>query len=152
MEIVGLLVIVILIVIIIFFSLSFRTDKPDNAIPYQDMKFASQLGITISEMTVKCGTQNMEINQLIRACARGTQLSCEPCYVLNNTIDKILDETLRLDLEHSLIIRVEGDEKTKFETDGCIRPRHAESTPPTIIPIGERGDNLVAVLTIRLCK
>jgi hypothetical protein len=153
MEIVGLLVIVILIVIIIFFSLTFRKDKTENIMPYQDMKFASQLGITISETTVKCGTQNVAVNQLIRACATGIPVGCNnPCELLNNTIDRILDETLRLDLEHNLIIRVSTDNLTNFITEGCKRPRRAESAPPTIIPIGDRGSNLVAILTIRICQ
>lgn len=153
MEIVGLLVIVILIVLIIFFSLSFKANKSDDKsiIPYQDMKYATQMGISISETTINCNSNYIEINELVKYCALKTN-NCgqyDACELLNDTIDKILEQTLRIDLEHNLIINFGGEPITNFITNGCINPRKVEATPPTIIPL---GNGLAATLTVRICK
>lgn len=154
MEIVGLLVIVILITLIIFFSLAFmsRMPKEDRLTSFQDARLANQLGPVITETTVECGARNIKINELIRDCAGPNEIMClsqNSCTVLNNTLEKMIKETLDKDLEYSLTIpRIQGNELiTNFTTQGCINPRGFDTyTTPIVSRIG------TTTINIRICN
>lgn len=151
MEIVGLLVIVILITLIIFFSLAFRTNKPkeNTMTTYQDLKIASQLGTIITETTLDCSGRIRKIRELIIDCATLKEINCgtNSCEKINQTIEKILNETLEHDLHYQLTITKENNVVTNFTKPRCQTTRNIQSYPT---PIGSTLGPIT--LMIRICQ
>lgn len=126
---------------IIFFSLVFTTRDTgeQKIVTFRDQELAKQIGIVISETTTECGDTNRRMRDLIEDCAITNEITCEDslnsCEKLNITIEKILNETLAIDLDYFLTIEgLDDNIVTNFTTDFCTTPRASFDTTTTQIP------------------
>lgn len=128
MEIMGLLVIVILIMLFIFFSFLFRTTSSPSEIAtdFSNTQLISSFTPTMLETTTDCvfARNNETISGLLNTCVTNSARACSndvgtACVALNNSIEKILENTLEeWGISYSFNASIGPNQITYFES-GC---------------------------------
>ncbi len=150
-EIVGLLVIVILVSLVIFFSLSFRLNSSNNQAPlkqdFKDAQTTGNFGTAILETTTSC---SRSVRELLSDCAFTQEVICSgqnSCQQANNTIERILSETLDLwDYNYTLTVSSDSKATTNF-TKGCD-PSKTNKLTTDITPFGTTFSSMKLMLMV----
>lgn len=110
-EIVGLVIIVLIVAVAMLFYVSYSSSQRAEQKNFQKEYEDTELGTNFVSALLKTSVCNVNVNDLITDCARGTQrrLICEggrgACEMLNYTIIQIKNETLdKWDVSYGLYI------------------------------------------------
>ena len=128
-EIIGLLVLVIIISIALFFVLSFSLNENSDqqnqqTVTFADIQAITGIGSVILETDTECG---YDIKALAVDCATTQQIDCNSnsetqssCVYVQQTIQKILDETLTLwGYSYQLRVSKQGNIILEFDDTLC---------------------------------
>jgi hypothetical protein len=126
-EIAGLIIIVVLITLVLLFVLSFDLNQDianqgDETRELKDTNIRDGFGPALLETSTSC--ESRTVKQLLSDCAHEKEISCangNSCFVANQTIEYILNETLeKIGYKFTLAVKKGDAHVTFFNDTGCL--------------------------------